>query len=534
MKKINLMRIYILLTIFLGLGAVWVSAQTTLNFVGVNIGSIDQKFSDVVFRANGNDFMGSFFWLNAKSLDSGEVISFSGSSPEKTCFKQVRGLYYNSQRGNRVRPLDSATRDYLSFSNPSYNNLTISGGLYTSCSGDEYSVYGQVSYHVSGDSYNSYLVAGTKYNRGTNTISGEFAKSFQRFDNKFPIGYIYDSHGGGIGFVGSFPGGGSTQAGSANNHSNLITSLNNGSGINNIFGYGGTNNSEINGGGITISTTAGNALNTLLNVGIQGTIGLSFSVNTVEKNTLLGNFDRKTLMFNTLNVNFSKLINQVRQNSENMCRGKYKDVGFITTFADDNLFCIDFNLSSAKKIVLNSTDIFNLRNKILITKNGDIQIDKTMSSTDGPTSIFIDNGNLILNQNMGGISMDGNGYPSISNAVTSGAYLKGNFIVNGLIYALSGSTKSDFGHKLFINGKLASLNTPSIPSEGRKAQVKDVLNTGADTYNNFIRLDRVFTRQCDPINGIGDDNVNCSHSGDNNALLPLVIIDGYYPNNLIK
>jgi hypothetical protein len=66
-----------------------VSAFTDLKFVGVNMQSIEQKFSAVAFKARGNDFIGSIFWLNAKNIETGEVVTISGS-PDKRCFKQVR------------------------------------------------------------------------------------------------------------------------------------------------------------------------------------------------------------------------------------------------------------------------------------------------------------------------------------------------------------------------------------------------------------------------------------------------------------
>lgn len=523
--KINLGRIYILLTVFLWFGVMYVSA-VTLNFMGINIWSIDKKFSEVVFRAAGNDFMWSFFWLNARSLTTWEVVSISWSVwSTKTCFKQVRWLYYNAQRWNRIWPLDDATKDYLLSYDNSYNNLTISGWLYTSCSGDEYSIYGQIKYTVSWDSYSSYLVAWTKYNRDTNTISWEFARNFQRFDNKYPIWYIYDDRGWGIGFVG--------WEGYASNHGSLITSLNAGSGINNLFSYWGNNNSEIIWPWwITISTNWWNAINTLLNIWIQWTIWLSFSINNIEKNTLLWNFDRKTLIFNTLNVNFSKLINQVIQNAENICRDKYVDWSSVNFNVNSNLFCIDFSLGWNKFITLDNTDITNLKNKILVIKNGDVKLGSAMSTTDWPTSIFIDRWNLIINQNTNLIWIDWNWYPSVNNAVTSWAYLKWNFIVNGLIMWYNWSNVSAFGRKLFINWKLASLNTPSMPSAWRSTQVQEVLSTWA--YNNYIWLDRVFTRECDPIFGTGSDGVDCSSTWDRNALLPLIIIDGYFPSNLLK
>lgn len=523
--KINLGRIYILLAVFLWLGVMYVSA-VTLNFIGINIWSIDQKFSEVVFRAAGNDFMGSFFWLNARSLTGWEVVSISWSAWwTKTCHKQVRWLYYNAQRWNRIWPLDNATKNYLLSYNSSYNNLTISWWLYTSCSGDEYSIYWQISYQVSGDSYSSYLVAWTKYNRNTNTISWEFAKSFQRFDNKYPIWYIYDDRGWWIGFVG--------WRWDYSDHISLITSINSGSGINNIFSYWG--NGDIYWPSwIRISTNWWNAINTLLNIWIQWTIWLSFSINNIEKNTLLWNFDRKTLIFNTLNINFSKLINKVRQNAEDICRDKFSKYTSNTNidFNWDNIFCLDLSSRTNKTYTLDNIDITDLKNKILVVKNGNIKLSYTMWVTDWPTNIFIDKWNLIINQNTNLISIDWNWYPNSTNAVTSWAYLKWNFIVNGLIMWYNWSNISEFGSKLFINWKLASLNTPSMPSAWRNSQVQEVLSTWA--YNNYIWLDRVFTRECDPILGTGSDGVDCSWTWDRNALLPLIIIDGYFPSNLLK
>jgi hypothetical protein len=58
-------------------------------------------------------------------------------------------------------------------------------------------------------------VAGTKLQYASNKIIPNMANSFQYFDNKVPMGYIYDSYGG-IGYVG----------GSLSGHENLINYLN--------------------------------------------------------------------------------------------------------------------------------------------------------------------------------------------------------------------------------------------------------------------------------------------------------------------
>lgn len=111
-------------------------------------------------------------------------------------------MYFNSQRGKRVWPLDQYTLALLQQTSSSYDGLQMSGGLFTSCTGYNYSIYGQISYNQSGTI--SSVVAGTNLDYfhneyGFNGIV-HFADSLQYFDNKTPIGYIRDSFGG-IGFV---------------------------------------------------------------------------------------------------------------------------------------------------------------------------------------------------------------------------------------------------------------------------------------------------------------------------------------------
>ncbi len=519
-RRVSFMRVYLLLVIFLWLGSI-VSAFTDLKFVGVNMQSIEQKFSAVAFKARGNDFIGSIFWLNAKNIETGEVVTISGS-PDKRCFKQVRWIYYNSQRWNRLRPMDQDTLTYFRWTSNTYNNLSMSGWLYTSCSGDEYSIYGQLTYHVSWDSYNSHITAGTKYNRTTNTISWSFSKSLQRFDNKFPIGYIYDDHWWGIWFV--------WWQWNTAQYGALLTKLNWGSWINNIFKYGGTNDSEITGWWIAIPTTKWNAINTLMNVGVRGTIWLSFSVNTVEKNTILGNFDKKTLVFNALNINFSKLINEVRKNTEALCKWKYEDWSLITDFTNKNLFCIDFSLWSDTYITIYNYHWINLANKIIVVKNWDIRIGWWMWVSEWPVNIFIDKWNLLIANNTGSAAnFDWNGYAVTSPWLTKWVNLKWNFIINGLIIWANklSWTKEAFKHKLFFNWKLASLNTPAYPSQWRIDQITNLF--GNTTNNAWIRLGKVFTRECDPMVWIGSDWwTPCGNILDRNASLPLIITDGNY------
>lgn len=516
--QVNLFRVYVLLVIFLWLWSI-VSATTTLNFQWINMQSIDQKFSDVAFKARWSEFAGSIFWLNAKNIETGETVNIWAET--KTCFKQVRWIYYNAQRWNRLRPMDQDTLIYFRWTSNTYDDLNMSGWLYTSCSGDEYSVYGQLTYAVSWDSYRSHITAGTKYNRTDNAISWSFAKSLQRFDNKFPIGYIYDDHWWGIWFI--------WWKWDASQYAALITSINGWSWINNIFKYGGNNNSTITGGWIEIATTKWNAINTLMNVGVRWTIWLWFSVNTVEKNTILGNFDRKTLIFNALNINFSKLINEVRKNTDNLCKGKYSADTNPDFWSSKKVFCLSGVNVNIDNISYN--DRSKLANKTIVLKNWNMQIKWSMKVNEWPVNVFIDRWNLLIsNDTWSAVAFDGNGYP-VAVWVTKWINLKWNFIVNGLIIWAdvvgTSRTKAAFKYKLFFNWKLASLNTPSYPSQLRIDQITNIF--GNTSNSDWIRLGKVFKRECDPMSGVGSDLwAPCNNSWDRNALLPLIIVDGNY------
>jgi len=76
------------------------------------------EVSYIHFNAGGNDFGGLLVWRQAEGVR--ETIQIC-PNPDDTscpaasvidsieCTRQIRGLYYNSQRGERLRPLDDDT-----------------------------------------------------------------------------------------------------------------------------------------------------------------------------------------------------------------------------------------------------------------------------------------------------------------------------------------------------------------------------------------------------------------------------------------
>ncbi len=98
---------------------------------------LDQFFSFVHFNVAGNDFGGGFFWLPVEKLTNPVTIKTrnkNGEEEVKICHNKVRGFYYNSQRGERLWPLDDASRLALKkYSATTYASLGLRGGWYTSC-----------------------------------------------------------------------------------------------------------------------------------------------------------------------------------------------------------------------------------------------------------------------------------------------------------------------------------------------------------------------------------------------------------------
>lgn len=153
------------------------------------------------------------------------------------CTKKVRGLYFSNAWGARLWPMDAQTLTGLVGIDSSYNNLTMNGGFYTSCTNtgssqnpdlELYSIYGQMNYTWKGKTFS--ISMGRRYNVTGNSVlaGGPLVSSVQYFNNQTPIGYFYDNIAG-LGFIGgSLP---------LLAHTGIVDGLNGGGHINNIFKF---------------------------------------------------------------------------------------------------------------------------------------------------------------------------------------------------------------------------------------------------------------------------------------------------------
>ena len=151
-----------------------------------------------------------------------------------------------------------------------------------------------------------------------------------------------------------------------------------------------------------------------------------------------------------------------------------------------------------------------------------------MTKNSAALNLFIDKWLLILPENPTLENFNGEGFPDTTiYSISSGLYLKGNFIINWLIKPANNSW---FNHKLHIQGKITTLNTPITPTQSKINQTINIL--WWSWYNDYINLQNIFTRTCG-LNGLGSDNSPCN-TGNIISITPLVILNGNYPSKILQ
>ena len=504
-------KIILLSTILLAAIYTLVNANVILNFSDLNMQTFQDRFSLVHFMAPGNNFWGSIFWLPSKSI-SWTDITLNGDT--KTCTKQIRGLYYNSQRGKRLRPLDNESLALLRQQNNSYDTLTIKWWLYTTCENtNPYSIFGAITYVRGGMTW--HIIAGTKYNYHENKIIARFAKSFQYFDNKVPIGYIYDSNGG-IWFVG----------GNLSGHKDLINYLSGWGSINSWFQYSWDTIVSSHPTQWTTTIQSWNtATETMWNLIVQGSVGVTKAMDTKERTSLLGNQGNKTVIYNATDINSSTVINFAKQKAQNLCQWqtRYTTDFTLTTAIEENIICIQDS-----NVTINLTDYNSYKDKTIIIKNGNAILEGGMQNDSPSLDLFIDKWLLYLTDSINSATFDDQWFPKTP-WTNAWLYLKWNFIINGLIVWWIPWSETGFNHKLHLQGRLTTLNTPLVPSQERIDQIKELLGT---TYENFINLQNVFVWKCG-LNGTSSDTTRCNSSS-TISTTPIVILNGNYQSNILQ
>ena len=500
-----------------------------------------QYFSAVHYSLWGNDIGGGFFWREVEDLETPVTISANGTGNVE-CYGRVKGFYYSSQRGERLWPLDEESKSQLRNLNTNYGDLTMKWGRYTRCQGNENNIYGKITHTYKDKSYD--LIAGVSYNVAENKVTTPPALrcNFQRLNNAIPFGYIYDSAGG-IGLLGA-----SIKSNVMKRatdwdadayrdihlfHKGYLGQLENWKCVSDIFDHDGQN-PRYNDGSIPdynsdkldrlLDFGFGSAQTTLFKLGIRGIIWLSSELSNNSRGSIEGNQAGTSLLLNTDN-SIAGVINLARQRAEELCRNKWKEV--LGSEQDLNnkawqVLCYDGSKDRNSRILrVKGYD----KVAALIVKNADVFLPNYQKTQNNAaiTNLFIDKGDLFLldeaRNKFDLQKFDQNGYQTQDTSnpwISYGNFLRGNFIVNGLIIGMKSDARqfAPIKNKLVIHGKVASYNTYTTPDDNKKHVIKDILDPDGrgnlqEERLKFIGLDQVFKWSCNSATGTGSDGTPC-------------------------
>ena len=520
----------------------WVNAsQNKITVDWIKDQTLANKFSTVHFNVWGNDFGGGFFWTEAKALATPQEVSANGE--RLLCSAQIRGFYYNSQRGERLWPLDTDSQGDLARIQSSYypSQLTINWGFYTNCQKKQagklvpenedgrtnslYGIYGRITHTYKGREYSIY--AGLLNNLQQNELpTAELRCNFQRIDNQYPFGYIYDKAGG-IALVGAYVK--SENLAQVNAfHKSFTEKLDARKCVNDFYSLREdpnnpektipqTNDSILWPKDDTLIFGNGNALETMMNLGIRGIVGLSSQVQTSDQKGIENNTQKTSLLVSTTE-NISNIINIANKRAESLCRNRW---GSLTPNGD--IICAKNG---------GEIDPRSYAGKTIVIKEGNLTLTKYMETTSQPITILLIHGDLKLPNLDASQRFLGNGYPD-RDGIIKANFLKGNFIINGLIQ----NQGTEITNKLIVHGKIASFNTLQEPNEQTREKLR---NIGINT-NKKIWLSEIFTWKCNLKEGIDLNGNPCGKLTEgqdpNKDFLidkSFGLIDMYFPSKLFK
>ena len=521
----------------------WVNAsQNKITVDWIKDQTLANKFSTVHFNVWGNDFGGGFFWTEAKALATPQEVT--ANDERLLCSAQIRGFYYNSQRGERLWPLDTDSQRDLAEIQSSYwdTQLTINWGFYTNCQKKQagklvpenedgrtnslYGIYGRITHTYKGREYSIY--AGLLNNLQQNELpTAELRCNFQRIDNQYPFGYIYDKAGG-IALVGAYVK--SENLAQVNAfHESFIEKLSKTKCVNDFYSLReDPNNPEK-----TIPKTDdpilwpkdntlifgnGNALETMMNLGIRGIVGLSSQV--LGQKGIEGNTKQTSLLVSTTE-NISNIINIANKRAESLCRNRWGNLN-----PNEDIICAKNEGQINPKTYAGKT---------IIIEKGDLTLNNYMETTNQPITILLMKWDLKLPNTNANQTFLGNGYPD-KNGIIKANFLKGNFIINGLIQGDSNSN-NEIQRKLIVHWKIASFNTLNTPTNEAHTNITKI----GINLNKKIRLSEIFTWKCNRKEGIDLDGNPCGKLTEgqdpNKDFLidkSFGLIDMYFPSKLFK
>ncbi len=545
---------------------------------------ITKNIMYVHFADNGNDFGWILYFSNIWEEDSCEddtcepefivstknieEINPSDKNTMYECRKQMKWFYYNSQRGERLWPLDDTTARLWG----SGYSESFTWWIYTNCTEKWYYLriiecgrikefWQEVGYSDATDyelcisnanqdfksdnngyfwsvsnTYSwqemalviwvNYTGTDSSYNWFISIESGsKLAPTFARFGNKYPVWFIYDYNGwlwlAWCRITGDFMK--ESMKILYNEYYNWGIE-----GLSNIFVYDEENDKvaykpwSIE----WVSCDAISQADTLLRIVIEWIVWMSETASN-KMNTIywtMGNSSNsKMQQFATRDINRNTLMNYVRKKAELLCRWKWKKIEDSDCEHLPSLICDNWTGSP-------NCRPRDLQGKTIIVKDGNLRIYPNEDDRDMPYDIYILSWDLIINElddrlyvfNESWYVMDdistwdfnyavwtGGGYYKWGSWATVASFIKWNFIVNwNIIWSGNTAEEKKLKHKYFIYGKLSS-------------------------RDNVDNLEETFARRC--YNGSGSDGNYCpKYDGNSYWNASLIVMDQNFPSPVMN
>lgn len=404
-NKTNWLKVSLFVTSILWLSLSFVSAAS----FRVNLWIAEQALSEdalasnimpIHFADHWNDFGWFFYFSDTVEIDHepsvecrwdledirGECLQFENGE-RYICQAQVTWFYYNSERWERLWPIDKMTATSLQNHNLQ-PWLTTEGWLYTRCMsaelaqeiqsciqseteeedpewepdedeesepfdeeqcemdawsryGNMYGYYGMIEHQYAWKNFG--LIAGVQYSLDEDIWwlfinNSGLAETFTRFDNKYPVGLVYD-YNGWVWLVWC-----ETSEPKTESLRNFVEKLNAWSGLNDLFRINadeeyleyvvdGVEDSSLNCHNIGVDP------NSLINLIVEW---LVWMWRRSDLDIIWNQTNQKMQFFKSVDVDDTALINYAKKKAEALCRWKWVDYNG-TNMPNGTLRCINAN-----------------------------------------------------------------------------------------------------------------------------------------------------------------------------------------------
>lgn len=435
-NKKSLLKIWLFVSFLAWFGISFTSAATfrlSLDTEGMLYSS---RLSYIHFGDYGNDFGWFFYFSNSDNYSPDnagtKIMGWSdedGDNIAFNCDKAMKWFYYNSERWERLWPLDIDTFENWGMGG---DGLTFTWWLYTLCVKDWYddfltgcrsaseslppeeaeeyynncinewmwaylynnSFYWSIKHTYQGHTY--WLVAWVKYSTGDRWISikernlkAVLAPTFQRLEGgdngEYAVWLIYD-YNWWVGLVWCEL----TDIDSKTNDGSsalkiFVNELSSGRWAADFFVYTGGSDGYLEVVDLSLSgylncRNVWSVWNSLIWMIVDGIVGMS---NESKAGIIWNQTNSKMQYFSSSNINNATLINYVKERAGVLCRWKWND-----TNRNDRVVCVEnANVDAYAS---------NLLWKTLIVRNGNVTVKPDNSSEENIYDIFIDNWKLLV------------------------------------------------------------------------------------------------------------------------------------------